>query len=137
MTEIQKMIRWLDLCPAIQTDLMRVDTTLAMPANAGLYPMGLKVLRHRQDVAGGRKADCRYTFLLRCVLPEGEKAAEMVGKIQNWVFHQNMQGITPGFGQNESVWAEEGKLEKASQTGTSLYAVTLTVHYEIEYEGEA
>lgn len=136
MTDLQKMIRWLDLCPFIQTDLMHIDTTLAVPANAGLYPMGLKVLRHKPDVAGNHKAKCRYTFLLRCVLPEGETAAETVWKIQNWVFQQNMQGITPGLGQEESVWAEEGRLEKASQTGTSLYCMTLTVHYEQNFEGE-
>ena len=135
MTQLQKMIRWLDLCPYIQTDLLQTDTTLAVPANAGLYPLGLKVLRHRQDVTGNRKADCRESFLLRCVLPEGEAAAEKIIRIQNWVFNQNIAGITPGFGKEESVWAEEGKLEKATQVGAALYCITLTVNYEKEYEG--
>ena len=137
MTDLQKMIRWLDLCPYLQADPMEVDTTLAVPANAGLYPLGFTVVRQQQDVAGNYKTHCRYEFLLRCALPEGEAAAEKILMIQNWVFQQNLQGITPGFGGNETVWAQEGRLERATQVGTALYCVKLTVNYEKEYEGEA
>ena len=136
MTDLEKMKRWLDLCPYLQADALYTDTTLAVPANAGLYPMGQEILRQKEDVLGIRKADCRDTFLLRCVLPEGEKAAQLLMKIQNWVFSQNARGITPGFGSRETVRAEKGRLEKATQVGTALYVLTLTAEFEKEYEGE-
>lgn len=136
MTELEKMKRWLDLCPYLQADAMYTDTTLAVPANAGLYPMGQEILKQREDVLGNRKADCRHTFLLRCVLPEGEKAAEQIIRIQNWVFAQNARGSTPGFGSRETVCAENGRLKKTTQVGTALYVLTLKVEFEKEYEGE-
>ena len=134
MTDLEKMKVWLDLCPYLQAEEMYTDTTLAVPANAGLYPMGQEILKETQDVLGNRRARCRYTFLLRCVLPEGEAAAQKMMKIQNWVFTQNIQGMTPGFGGRETVRAEKGRLESVAQTGTALYAVTLTAEFDKEGE---
>lgn len=136
MNALEKITLWLNLCPYIQTVAMYIDTTEAWPVNAGLYPVGQQVLKEIRDVAGGRRAMCRHTYLLRCAMPEGEEAANRMLQIQNWVFWQNIRGITPGLGSSETVRAENAHLEKASQVGTSLYVLTLTAEFEKDCEGE-
>lgn len=133
--DLEKVKTWLDLCPFLQMDLMQVDTTQDWPVSAGLYPQGMKLVKEAEDVAGGRKCRIRQTYLLRCAMLEGEEAAKRLQQIQNWIFTQNLSGITPGLGAKEIVRGEDGRLERASQVGMSLYALTLTVEFDVDKEG--
>lgn len=136
MTQIDKMMNWLYLCPYILPCEMYTDTTLTYPANAGLYPHKQKILKEKKDILGNRRTVFQETYLLRCVLPEGQEAAKRLQQIRNWVFTQSIQGITPGLGEKESVQAEDGRLERAIQVGMGLYVLTLTVQFEKENKGE-
>lgn len=130
MTDLEKMMTWVHLCPYLQVDAMGVDTTQDWPVSAGLYPRGQDVVEEIRDVTGSTTWRMKQTYLLRCALLEGEEAAKRLQQIQNWVFTQNINGITPGFGKNETVRSAAGRLEKASQVGRSIYVLTLTVEYE-------
>ncbi len=135
MTDLEKVISWLYLCPYLQTDAMYLDTTQDWPISAGLYPQGLEVLKATRDVTGERTWQLRQNYLLRCAMLEGREAADRLQQIQNWIFTQNINGITPGLGSNESVRGTDGRLEKASQVGKSIYVIGLTVEYEKKSEG--
>lgn len=130
MTELDKVVSWLYLCPYLQTEAMHLDTTQDWPISAGLYPLGHQVVEENRDVTGNTTWRLRETYLLRCAMLEGPDAAQRLQQIQNWVFTQNINGITPGLGDNESVSGTDGHLERASQVGKSIYAMTLTVEYE-------
>ena len=136
MTDFEKVINWLNLCPFMQTFAMLTDTTIDWPITAGLYPKGQKIVKEINYITGGRKSQIQQTYLLRFALPEGDEAAKRLQKIQNWIFTQNINGDTPGLGEKESVKGSDGCLERATQVGMRLYVMTLTVEYEKISEGE-
>ena len=136
MTQLEKVLKWLHLCPYLNTCAMETDTTIAYPANAGLYPHEQKILKQKKDIQGNRTAVCRETYLLRCVLPEGQEAADRLQQIRNWVFTQNISGVLPGLGAHENVEAEDGRLERTVQVGMSIYVLTLITEFEKEMKGE-
>ena len=134
MTDLEKVKMWLELCPYLQIDT-HIDTTQDWPISAGLYPREQRVIKKTEDVLGGKKHRIRQTYLLRLALPEGMEAAVRLQQIQNWIFTQNINLITPKLGENVSIFGEDGRLEKASQVGMSLYVLTLKTEFERIVEG--
>ena len=134
MTDLEKVKSWLHLCPYLQIDT-HVDTTYDWPISAGLSPKEQRVIKRTEDVLGGKKHRIRQSYLLRLALREGEEAAIWLQQIQNWIFTQNINSITPKLGENVSIWSEDGRLERASQVGMSLYVVTLKTEFEVIVEG--
>ena len=135
MTDLDRVTTWFNLCPYLQTLAMYIDTTPDWPISAGLYPKGQVVLKETWDVTGQYKSRIRQVYVLRCALQEGAEAARRLQQIQNWVFTQNINGATPGLGDKETVQGMNGRLERASQVGKSIYALTLTVEFERISEG--
>lgn len=134
MSDLEKMKTWLLSCPYIGTDVLHTEYTDAGPGSSGLYPMGMEVISQKEDLLGNRTVQCRYTFLLRQVVPENGTDADRLLQLQQWV--QRAEGA-PVFGDvpsRERISAENGKMEKASQVGTALYAVTLKAEFMKEYK---
>lgn len=134
MQDLEKMQAWLCTYPQWQ-GAVSVDYVDSKPGSFGLYFQGLEVLKRRQDVLGNREEDCRYTFLLRFVAAgqdDAREQAQWLLQFQSWVQTQNALGNTPGFGdvpEKESIRAEKGRLEKASQVACGLYTVTITAEF--------
>ena len=139
MNDLEKMRAWLLSYPK-WSGILYTDYIDATPGNAGLYLKGLQMLEERQDVLGCRQVKNRYTFLLRRTVSGQEDAAgqaEWLLEFQKWTQEQNAGGNTPVFGdvpQKETIRAEKGKLEKASQVGCGLYVVTVTAEFIKIYE---
>lgn len=135
MTDLEKMRQWLITYPKWDEGLLHIDYTDALPGNLGLFPTGLEEVSRREDVLGNIAVKNRYHFALYRVdarQENNEENALWLLDFQNWVQNQSAAGIAPHFGDEpaqERLWAEKGKLKEAAQTGTGIYAVTLTAEF--------
>ena len=135
MTPLELMENWLRQFPQWDCGKVYIDSTDGIPGNAGLFPKGLTEVSRKQDVTGRTTSVCRITFDLIFVrAEEQEKNALWLLELQQWI--QQESGNAPQFGddaQSQRIWAQQGNLRKAKQTGTVHYGVTLTVEF-IKYD---
>ena len=135
MTDLDKLRQWLATYPKWEEGRLHVEYTDALPGNLGLYPTGLEEVSRREDVLGNVAVKNRYRFVLYRVAARQENNEEnalWLLDFQNWVQKQSAAGLAPRFGdapQQERLLAEKGKLKEGSQTGTGIYAVTLTAEF--------
>ena len=135
MTDLEKLRQWLLTYPKWGQGRLQVEYTDALPGNLGLFPTGLQEVSRRQDVLGNITVKNRYHFVLYRVAARQENNEEnalWLLEFQNWVQAQSAGGLAPHFGDepsSERLWAENGKLKEASQTGTGIYAVALTAEF--------
>lgn len=138
MNDLEKMQKWLAGFPDFSGLSIGIDHTDSQPGSLGLYLQGLQRLSQREDLLGNKTAACRYTFLLRCVLPAaGADNENSLLRFQHWVQNQSAQGQVPGFSDvpgEETIRAEKGRLEKTAQQGTLHYVVALTADFIKRYE---
>ena len=135
---LEKMKQWLQTFPLWEGTL-QLDYADDVPGKAGLYPKGMTELSCREDVLGNRKYRYSYTFTLRRSATTGEENANWLLDFQQWVAEQSRLGLAPIFGDeplNERLRAFEGKLDKHTQTGCSLYTVQLYVEFTKNDRGE-
>ena len=117
-----------------------VDFLGAEPENTGLYPQGLEEVSRTEDVLGNATVNCRYQFVLYWTTTgqqDNEKNAGLLLDFQQWVQAQSISGLAPRFGDiasAEHIRAEKGMLQKASQTGTGIYKVTVIAEFIKQYE---
>lgn len=136
MTDLEKVRQWVLTYPQWgEGTQLHMDYTDAVPGNGGLYPTGQEEVSRREDVLGNVTVQCRYRFSLYRVTTgqedNGANAQWLMG-FQQWVQQQSAAGLAPKFGdapEKEWIRAEKGKLGEASQTGTAVYAVTLTAEF--------
>ena len=142
MTDLEKMVQWLKTYPGWQDMPLTIDYTEPQPVNGGLFPLGMEILSRREDVLGNAWLHCRSRFtLFRSCSGQADNTenAQWLLDFQNWVLECSALHRTPRFGdvpEREHLHAEKGRLKEASQTGTGLYAVTLTAEYVKKYPAE-
>jgi hypothetical protein len=107
-----------------------VDTLDAVPGSCGLFPLGVEVLKTREDVLGNRHSRLRQTFLLRRSAPRGENAARWVADFSRWAAEN--AATAPALGDRQQLRAEKGRLLSAQGAGTGIYEVRLTLEYDSE-----
>ena len=141
MDALEKMRQWVQTFPLWEEgNLLYIDYTAATPGNTGLYPMGMEIVRRKEDVLGNVTCRCRYRFTLYRVVTGQEDNTQNAAwgmAFQNWVMEQSALGLAPVFGdepQKETLRAEQGKLKNASQTGTGFYGVELTAEFVKKFE---
>lgn len=138
MNDLEKMQVWLAACPHLEGAVISIDEMGAAPGSTGLYLQGMERLEQKEDLLGNKTAVCRYTFLLRRVLPAcGEDNGNTLLDFQQWVQERSLLGQVPGFSdvpESESIRAEKGRLEKTAQQGTFQYVTTLTADFIKRYE---
>lgn len=121
-----------------------IDYTDEVPNAGGLFPSGLVEVRRRAFIDGTREVDSQYNFALyaRFEKPaEGHDAAEanaawLMG-FQEWVQGQSVMGLAPAFGddpRSERIQAGNGELYGASDEGTALYVIRISVKFTKRYE---
>ena len=121
-----------------------IDYTDAIPNTAGLFPSGLQEIRRRMDITGAGAVENQYNFALyaRFPKPTEEDAqatmnASWVMDFQEWVQEQSMRGLAPTFGdypRNERIVAGNGELYSASDEGTALYVIRISVSFTKTFE---
>lgn len=129
MSDLEKMKNWLLTCPYLGADTLHTEHTDAAPVSSGLYPLGLEIVKETGDVLGNRTQHCRYRFLLRQVVPEKGVDADRLMRLQRWT---QECAEKPAFGDEPEqvhIRAENGRLTKASQTGTAMYTVEITADF--------
>lgn len=94
-----------------------IDHLRHTPEAAGLFPQGVQVLRSWEDVVGQKKRRVRYSFLLRLILPPGDRAVVLLLHIQD-------QAARAGYA------AADGKLKKAASDGLAIYEIRLSAERE-------
>jgi hypothetical protein len=139
MTDLEKLVQWLQSYPEWGQMPLAIDYTDTQPVCAGLYPRGVEQVERREDVLGNVTVHCRQTFLLQR-LTSGQQSspedAQWLMGFQSWVAEQSAHGLAPHFGEEpgmERLRAEKGMLKAASQTATGTYAVTLIAEYVKHY----
>ncbi len=130
MEQLQKLRAWLMGFPLWGDAPLAVDCTGAAPGDCGLFPLGVEVLRTREDVLGNRHSRLRQTFLLRRSAPRGSDAARWVAAFTRWV--RENAAAAPQLGSAQQTLAEKGRLLSAQQTGMGIYEVRLTLEYDSE-----
>lgn len=134
MSDLEKMKSWLLSCPYLGSGVLHTEHTDAAPVSSGLYPLGMEIIKETGDILGNRTQHCRYRFQLRQAVPEKGVDAERLMQLQSWVqecTEKPVFGDVPGA---ERIWAENGKLAKASQTGTATYTVDITAEFIKNYK---
>lgn len=134
MEALEKMKSWLLSCPYLGADVLHIEKIDAAPPSSGLYPKGMEIVSQKEDLLGNRMLLCRYTFVLRQVVPENGVDAERLLQLQNWVQRGENAPVFGDVPARERIWAENGKLENASQVGTAVYAVTVKAEFIKEYK---
>ena len=139
MTALELMESWLKQFPLWDCNSLTMDYTDGRPGCAGLFPQGMTEISRKQDVTGRIRSVNRLVFTLLNVRPVGvdnRENAQWLLALQEWIRQECARGNAPQFGDDaifQRIWAEQGKLRKATQTGTAHYGVTLTVEF-LKYE---
>lgn len=142
VTELNKIIRWLKTFPLWGDTVLWVDHLKMAPGFAGLYPQGIEEITRHQDVLGNVTVENRLKILLYRASTgqqDSPEAANWLLNLQNWIQSQSAAGLAPRLGDDparERIWAQQGRLHNASQSGTGKYAVTITAEYVKMTEGE-
>ncbi len=135
---LEQMKTWLETFPGWE-GVLQFDYADSTPGNSGLYPKGLTELSRREDVLGNQKIRYSCVFDLKRSAAAGEENARWLLDFQNWVARQDRLGLAPKFGdepKTERIRAFEGRLDKHTQAGSSLYQVALSIEFTKLYRGE-
>ena len=132
MKEINAVWQYLSRFPLWQDGTSAVDTVPAVPDGCGLFPQGMEVLQHRQDVTGGQKLRLRQTFLLRRRAVHTCQSASWLLRLQGWVAENPPCELEPVFGSGLTLHMEKGRMTQKQQTGTALYEGTIIIEYTKE-----
>lgn len=121
-----------------------IDYTDEVANAGGLFPSGLVEVRRRAFIDGTREVVNQYNFALYARFEKpaeahaaaAENAAWLMG-FQEWVQGQSAMGLAPVFGddpRSEQIAANNGELYSASDEGTALYVIRISVRFTKRYE---
>lgn len=124
MEMLEKMRDWLGGLSFWQGELPEIDKLSAKPGSAGLFPLGQKILKSREDVLGNVHRLARYSFLLKKTAIPGLDSAAWCMALQ-----QAAKENPPRLGQKD-FYAQEGSLKKDTATGVGMYEIRLVAEME-------
>ena len=133
---LDTMRKWLETFPKWEGTL-QFDYADAVPGSAGLYPRGITELSRREDVLGNVTVRYSCSFILRRIAAQRQENAQWLLELQEWVAQQDRLGLAPKFGdepKTERLRAFDGRLDRHSQVGSSLYTVHLSAVFTKIYE---
>ncbi len=139
MTDLEKLVQWLQSYHKWGEMPLSIDYTDTQPVCAGLYPKGVEQVERREDVLGNVTVHYRQSFQLQRLTSGQQNSpldAQWLMDFQSWVCEQSALGLAPRFGDEpgmERLRAEKGMLKAAAQTATGTYVVTLIAEYVKHY----
>lgn len=145
MSALNKIREWLKTFPRIKRiQDMRVDYYSQQPDNGSIDPSGVQVVTEKEDILGNKTVEYQYNFGLYFVLAKdpgndevATENADWVMEFQEWVNEQSLLHLAPTFGdlpRTESMKAQNGAVSAASNEGTAIYMVQLSVNFTKIYE---
>lgn len=143
MTALETMRAFVESFPDFDVlSRFDIDYTDKVPNSAGLFPAGLVEIRRQPDVLGNVEVDNQLNFALYQTLEKYEDAtdnAEWQMAFQAWVQEQSVRHLAPTFGDyplREHIAAQNGAIFSASDEGTAVYVIHLSVTFTKRYERE-
>lgn len=145
MSALEKIKNWLLTYPEIERlQGLGVDYYSQQPDNGSIDPSGLVEISRKTDIIGNVTVENQYNFALYFVLakaPEDNEGATQNANwlldLQNWIQEQSVGRRIPSFGdvpEDETVSAQNGKVDSADEEGTAIYSVQLSINFIKIYE---
>jgi hypothetical protein len=141
-----KTIReWLTTFPGYERlQSLQVDYLAAEPNSGSIAPSGLIEVSRKENIFGDVTVTKQYNFGLYYVFAKATEDdegstenAEWITDLQEWVLEQSILGRAPTFGdepKTEEIKAQNGTIYGATEEGTAIYMVQLSVKFIKKYE---
>ena len=131
---MQKLYAFLARAPALQGLTVQVGDVGPAPGTAGLWAGGITVLDRRQNLLGGVRQRCRV-----CLPDTRAENETRLLALQAGIAAESAARRTPMLGsepQQETLRAEQGRMERAEPGGTAVYTLRLQAEYTQLYTEE-
>lgn len=139
MTDLEKILAWIDTYPGIESlQTLRLDY-YDPRGDSSITPAGLSEVSRTEDLCGNITVENRYSFGLYYTLAQETDAltnAKWILDFQQWVQQQDLEHLAPTFGDSplsERISAGNGALYATDPSGTVTYLLQLTVNFKKFY----
>ena len=144
MSDLEKLRNWIRAYPKHEKiAAFSVDLIDQIPYKSSIAPSGLVEVSRTEDVLGNVKTENQYNFGLYYAFRkdpdddvEATKNAEWLMDFQKWIQEQSVLRKAPAFGDepsNERISAQNGSIYDATEDGTAIYMVLLSVNFTKNY----
>lgn len=145
MSALKTIREWLKTFPGYsRLQSMRVDYLAAEPGSSSIMPSGLSEISREETILGEISVIQQYNFGLYYVFAKASEDdegsaenADWITELQEWVMEQSILGNAPIFGdepQKEKIKAQNGTIYGATEEGTAIYMVQLSIEFIKKYE---
>ena len=145
MSALSKLRQWLATFPGNdRLASMQVDYLSAEPGSGSIAPSGLIEVSRKENIFGEITVAKQYNFGLYYVFAKATEDddgstenADWIIDLQEWVLEQSILGNAPTFGdepKEEKIKAQNGTIYGATEEGTAIYMVQLSVEFIKKYE---
>lgn len=140
MSDLEKLRNWIQTYPNHEKiAAFSVDLVDQIPFKGSIAPSGLVEITRSEDILGNVTVNNQYNFGLYYAFrkdPEDDmeatKNAEWLMDFQKWIQEQSVLRKTPVFGDDplkERISAQNGSIYDATEDGTAIYMVHLSVSF--------
>ena len=140
MSDLEKLRNWIQTYPNHEKiAAFSVDLVDQIPFKGSIAPSGLVEITRSEDILGNVTINNQYNFGLYYAFrkdPEDDmeatKNAEWLMDFQKWIQEQSVLRKTPVFGDDplkERISAQNGSIYDATEDGTAIYMVHLSVSF--------
>lgn len=144
MSDLEKLRNWIKTYPKHEKiAAFSVDLIDQIPFKGSIAPSGLVEISRTEDVLGNVKTENQYNFGLYYAFRkdpdddvEATKNAEWLMDFQKWIQEQSVLRKAPAFGDKpseERISAQNGSIYDATEDGTAIYMVLLSVNFTKYY----
>lgn len=145
MSDLEKLRNWITTYPNHKLiEAFSVDLIDQVPFEGSIAPSGLVEISRSEDILGNVTVVNQYNFGLFYAFrkdpdndTEATKNAEWLMDFQKWVQQQSLLHLAPTFGDEprvEQISAQNGCIYDATEDGTAIYVVQLSVQFMKKYE---
>lgn len=144
MSALKTIRDWLATFPGYtRLQSLRVDYLAAEPDNGSIAPSGLIEISRKENIFGDVIVEKQYNFGLYYIFTKATEDdegstenADWIIDLQEWVLEQSILGQAPTFGddpKNEKIKAQNGTIYGATDDGTAIYMVQLSINFLTKY----
>lgn len=144
MSDLEKMRNWIQAYPKHEMiAAFSVDLVDQIPFKGSIAPSGLVEISRSEDILGNVTVSNQYNFGLYYAFrksPDDDidatKNAEWLMDFQKWIQEQSALRKAPIFGDEpakERISAQNGSIYDATEDGTAIYMVHLSVSFTKNY----
>lgn len=140
MSDLEKLRNWIKTYPKHNLiGAFSVDLIDQVPFEGSIAPAGLVEISRHEDILGNVTVENQYNFGLYYSFrktpdddADATQNAEWLMDFQKWIQEQSVRHLVPAFGdvpKKEKVSAQNGSIYDATEDGTAIYLVHLSVNF--------